>query len=403
MKRSLALFVFFTFPLHAEMRVSTDFDGGNAEVVKLDQASQTVRIMPKLHEARGWPCWWYLKLEGLTLGRPVQLQVQAQTKPFRDSTVLPAAWSQPKHAWLSSDGTSWTPSEAGARGDDKTMTYTLRPKTQSLHVAWGPPFLPADAETLLAELTATLPASKRFELSKTRDGRAVHGIRIGDDKARHQVWIGARQHAWETGGSQVGRGFIRWYASDEAKTLRAKTCLHFIPIMDVDNVALGAGGKEAVPRDHNRDWADAPIYPEVAAAQRMISEIHQKHGLDAYIDLHNPGANDPIFFFGPFAFERMTGTQQRNYSRWIELAAENITSPYPVEPKYRFATYVTDEEERSRMSSGWVRKHTGDFTLSVTLETGWNSPLMSVEGYSNVGIGLGRALRDYLEEDPRRP
>lgn len=388
--------------VHAEIRVSTDFEGGNAEVVTLDQASQTLRIMPKLHEGRGWPCWWYFQVDGLKPGEPFTLEVQAQTKPFREDQVLAAAWCQPKHAWLSLDGETWSPSEAGTLSADKVMRYTLKPTTASLHLAWGSPFVPTDAEKLLTEIAAKLPESKRFELAKTRDGRPVNGIRIGDENAPHQVWVGSRHHAWEAGGSQVGRGFIRWYASDEARALRAKTCLHYIPIMDVDNAAIGAGGKEAVPRDHNRDWADAPIYPEVAAAQKMIGEIHQKHGLDAYIDLHNPGANDPIFFFGPFAFERMTGIQQRNYRRWIELAAANITTPRPVEPKYRFANYVKTEEERARMSSGWVRNHTGDFTISVTLETGWNSPLMSIEGYSNIGAGLGRALAAYLAENPRR-
>lgn len=388
--------------VHAEIRVSTDFEGGNAEVVTLDQASQTLRIMPKLHEGRGWPCWWYFQVDGLKPGEPFTLEVQAQTKPFREDQVLAAAWCQPKHAWLSLDGETWSPSEAGTLSPEKVMRYTLKPTTASLRLAWGPPFVPKDAEKLLTELATKLPESKRFELAKTRNGRPVNGIRIGNENAPHQVWVGSRHHAWEAGGSQVGRGFIRWYASDEAKALRAKTCLHYIPIMDVDNAAIGAGGKEAVPRDHNRDWADAPIYPEVAAAQKMLGEIHQKHGLDAYIDLHNPGANDPIFFFGPFAFERMTGIQQRNYRRWMELAAANITTPRPVEPKYRFATYVKTDEERGRMSSGWVRNHTGDFTISVTLETGWNSPLMSVEGYSNIGAGLGRALAAYLAENPRR-
>lgn len=388
--------------IHAEIRVSTDFEGGNAEVVTLDQASQTLRIMPKLHEGRGWPCWWYFQVDGLKPGEPFTLEVQAQTKPFREDQVLAAAWCQPKHAWLSLDGEIWSPSEAGTLSADKVMSYTLKPTTASLRLAWGPPFVPTDAEKLLTEIAAKLPESKRFELAKTRDGRPVNGIRIGEENAPHQVWVGARHHAWEAGGSQVGRGFIRWYASDEATALRAKTCLHYIPIMDVDNAAIGAGGKEAMPRDHNRDWADTPIYPEVAAAQKMIGEIHQNHGLDAYIDLHNPGANDPIFFFGPFAFERMTGIQQRNYRRWMELAAANITTPRPVEQKYRFANYVKTEEERARMSSGWVRNHTGDFTISVTLETGWNSPLMSIEGYSNIGAGLGRALAAYLAENPRR-
>ena len=298
----LLFLLLFNVSARAELRVLTDFEGGNAEVVKLDQASNTLRIMPKLHEGRGWPCWWYLQVEGLTPGVALMLEVQAQTQPFREQQVLAAAWCQPKHAWLSSDGETWTPSEAGTLSAEKVMSYKLTSATESLRLAWGPPFVSTDAEKLLAEIATKLPESKRFELAKTRCGRAVHGIRIGDENAPHQVWVGSRQHAWEAGGSQVGCGFIRWYASDEAKALRAKSCLHYIPIMDVDNAAIGAGGKEAVPRDHNRDWAAEPIYPEVAAAQKMIRDIHAKHGLDVFIDLHNPGANDPIFFFGPFAF-----------------------------------------------------------------------------------------------------
>ena len=402
MIQKLLVLLVLSVSAHAEIRVSTDFEGGNAEVLSLDQATKTLRIMPKLHEGRGWPCWWYFRLDGLTSGETLTLEVQAQTKLFSGDQVLAYPWCQPKQAWLSSNGETWTPSEPGTLGKDKVMSYKLTPTSETLRLAWGPPFVPADAEKLLTEIAAKLPESKRFELAKTRGGRPVNGIRIGDENAPHQLWVGSRQHAWEAGGSQVGRGFIRWYASEEANALRAKTCLHYIPIMDVDNVVLGAGGKDAIPRDHNRDWAAEPIYPEVAAAQKMIRKIHAKHGLDAYIDLHNPGANDPIFFFGPFAFERMTGIQQRNYQRWMELAAENITEPMPVQPKYRFATYVTTDEERGRMSSGWVRANTGDSTISVTLETGWNSPLMSVEGYSKVGAGLGRTLAAYIRNNPER-
>jgi hypothetical protein len=54
------------------------------------------------------------------------------------------------------------------------------------------------------------------------------------------------------------------------------------------------------------------------------------------------------------------------------------------------------------MSSGWVRANTGSSTISVTLETTWNSPEMSVEGYGKVGAGLGRALAAYLAEEPGR-
>ena len=149
-----ALLCLLAVTARGELRVLTDFEGGNAEVVKLDQATKTLRIMPALHEGRGWPCWWYFKVDGLKPGELFTLEVQAQTKPFRDSQVLAAAWCQPKHAWLSSDGETWSPSDAGTLSADKVMRYTLKPATASLRLAWGPPFVPGDAEKLLGELAA---------------------------------------------------------------------------------------------------------------------------------------------------------------------------------------------------------------------------------------------------------
>ena len=306
LRPAVALLTVLACPALAEISVSTDFEGGSAAIVAIDQAKPQVRIMPRSHEGRGWPCWWYLQIDGLTPGQNLHLEVQAQTKPYRDQSVLSNVWCQPKHAWTSADNRHWTPSDPGVLGADKVMTYTVKPTTGSLRIAWGPPFVPSDAETLLGELEAKLPKAQRFVLATTRGGRAVQGIRIGEESAPFQVWIGARQHAWEAGGSQVARGLAQWYASNEANDFRTQTCLYLVPIMDVDNAAIGAGGKDAFPRDHNRDWSDQPVYPEVAAAQRMIQRIESIHGLDVYIDLHNPGPGDPVFFFGPFAFDTMS-------------------------------------------------------------------------------------------------
>lgn len=387
---------------HAEIRVVTEFEGGNAEVVSLNQATATLRIMPALHEGRGWPCWWSLRLEGVNAGQEITLEVQAQTKEFRPGLVLDKSWCQPDFAAVSDDGKSWHHSAKAERTAEKIAVYKIKAEGTSLWLAWGPPYVPATAETVLSEIKAKLgDEAERFELAKTRGGRPVNGIRIGRPDAAHQVWVNARQHAWEAGGAWVGRGFIEWIASDEAKELRANTCLHFIPIMDVDNVSMGAGGKEAIPQDHNRDWSATPHYPEVAVAQKRIAEIHAKHGLDVFIDLHNPGAGDRVpFFFGPFGFERLTGVQRENYQRWIELAAAHIIGPLKVEPKYRFATYVKTDEERGRMSSGWVRANTGESTISVTLETAWNTPNSTTEGYMKVGAQLGQALAEYLKKLP---
>lgn len=391
------------FPLHAEVSVRTDFEGGNAEVILLDQNPVRVRIMPALHEGRGWPCWWSLRLEGLTVGQTVTLEVQAQTRAFRPGQILHASWCQPAQASFSHDGREWRRTDPATKAEDKAFRYNVDAAGPVLHLAWGPPFVPAEADRLLTSLEEKLGGNGSaacFDLAQTRGGRPVKGIRIGSPDSPRQAWVQARQHAWEAGGSWVGRGFIEWLAGDdpEAVEMRRTTCVHFIPIMDVDNAALGAGGKEALPQDHNRDWSASPFHPEVAAAQKRLMEIHHRAGLDAFIDLHNPSPGDKApFFFGPFGFETMSGMRRHNYQRWIELAAEHISGALKLEPRYRFATYVKTDEERARMSSGWAREHLGEAAISVTLETAWNAPESSVEGYLEVGAGLARTLARYLK------
>lgn len=400
MIKSFFLLLLSSTLVHAELRVVTDFEGGNAEVVVLDQAAGRLRIMPALREGRGWPCWWFLRVDGTSTGQKITLEVQAQTKPYRPETVLAAAWCQPDQAVLSHDGKTWKQTAQVERSADKVAVYQVQAEGPSLWLAWGPPFVPSTAETVLAEVKEKLgDEAERFELAKTRDGRPVNSIRIGKADAPQQVWVNARQHAWEAGGAWVGRGFVEWIASAEAQDFRKHCCVHFIPIMDVDNVTLGAGGKESLPQDHNRDWSEAPYHPEVAAAQKRIAQIQASHGLDVFLDLHNPSAGDRApFFFGPFGFERMTGLQRENYQRWMDLAAAHISGPLKVESKYRYATYVKTEEERARMSSGWARAHGGEGTISITLETAWNTPHSTAENYMLVGAQLARALDAYLKE-----
>ena len=130
--------------------------------------------------------------------------------------------------------------------------------------------------------------------------------------------------------------------------------------MDVDNAAMGAGGKDAVPRDHNRDWSNEPVYPEVAAAQKRLLELDAKGRLHVFIDLHNPGPNEQRpYFFGPFNLPELSPMKQRNYGEWIKIAAESIHGPLALLPNYKVASYVKTEEERLRMSGNWVRHHAG--------------------------------------------
>ena len=389
------------------IRVTTDFAGGSAIVESIDRQSATIHITPVVRPLRGWPCWWYLKIDGARTGQSIRLKLTAGTGEYRTGRVLTASWSQPDRAAVSVDNVNWTHSPQCQR-QGAVAIYPLKAPAESFWVAWGPPFLSAHADQILSLIKSRLPSAVPFELAKTRGGRSVRGIRIGDvsatGPAKYGVWVQARQHAWEAGSSWVGRGFAEWLSSDDpaAGKLRQTAVVYYVPIMDLDSVEQGAGGKDAVPRDHNRDWDGKPHYPEVAAAQRRILQLNADRRFDVFIDLHNPGGSERRpYFFGPINLDRLPTQQQQNHARWLACCSSAITGPLPVEPRYKFATYVQTSEERNRMSANWVRNHTADHVLSTTLETVWNTAHSTQQGYMTVGAQLGRALARYLESSPR--
>src|SRR5262249_31052985 len=145
--------------------------------------------------------------------------------------------------------------------------------------AWGPPFTIEDAAALVKASEKQCPHAAAFELCRSLENRPEPALRVSEpgvkDEERFGIWINARQHAWESGGSWVCRGLTEWLVSNDerAESLRKKALIYIVPIMDVDNVAIGAGGKEQKPQDHNRDWSDKPHFPAVAAAQKKIKEL----------------------------------------------------------------------------------------------------------------------------------
>lgn len=386
-------------PARGELTVAQDFPGGSAEVLSIDSQANSIVVRPRLQFDRGWPCWWYFRIDGAVPEQPVTVTVQANLQPFREGQSLSPSWALPRRAAVSHDNQAWTHTPPGECSPD-SVTYRFAAPAATFWLAWGPPFQSAQVEALLASVADTVAGAARFELARSREGRAVNGLRLGNPQSEVAVWVQARQHAWESGSSWVADGFLRWVAGDDpaAVRLRARADIHFIPIMDIDNVERGAGGKDATPRDHNRDWSAEPIYPEVAAAQVAISNLIDTGRLKVFLDLHNPAAGDrQPFYFGPSDYDDLPDGSRRNYDRFLQLSVEHVGEPIEFLPHYRFSTYIKTKEERDRVSRYWVAGRGGEGLTALTLETSWDTDHGTVAGYRQVGQGLARALAEFLE------
>jgi hypothetical protein len=170
--------------------------------------------------------------------------------------------------------------------------------------------------------------------------------------------------------------------------------------MDIDSVAIGAGGKNQTPHDHNRDWSDNPHWKAVSAAIEQITQQNEAGEFDLFIDLHNPGAGsrNPFFFISPR--ELLSEQGSRNLDRFLAAAREEMTGPLAFVGQTRESGAGYDRMWRN-ISKNWVTFNTAGHVVAVTLETAWNTPNSTAEGYRTVGRQLGMAVERYLKTKPR--
>jgi hypothetical protein len=374
------------------LAVLTDFPGGSAEVVAIDQARRLIRIKPADHPDRGWRVWWYFKITGIQPGEVIGVEVMCE--PF----------GLPDRAAVSTDDRRWTQTASGSRIRG-SVTYHHKVEGREVWVAWGPPYLPRDAADLIARAEKACPQAKGFELCRTLEDRPVPALRIsppdGGPARPPAIWVQGRQHAWEAGGSWIAQGLVEWLVSDDprAAALRKKTAWTIVPIMDVDNVVRGAGGKNELPRDHNRDWDDSPHWRSVHAAQRGIKEMAGACRFALFLDLHNPGPNEHESYFYTGPRDTLSPVQIANLDAFLRAASAEVRGPPPFSGIIRESGPTYDKDHWREIAKNWVNRNSTE-TVAVTFEAAWNSLAGTQDGYRQVGRQLGLAAERYLRNKP---
>jgi hypothetical protein len=373
-----------------DLAINTDFPGGSAEVEKLDQATRTIVIRPTPHKDAGWECWWNFELSGIVPDEELTL------------TVKGMSFALASRASYSLDGgKTWQHSPRGT-AEKGQITYQLKFPQEKVRIAWGPPYQLADARALVQRTVAKNVGAKAFELARSKGGHSVPALRwdppAKEGKKRPGIWIQARQHAWESGASWVGHGFVEWLSSDDpaAKSLRETARIVYVPIMDVDNVELGAGGKNQKPHDHNRDWSEEPVFSAVRAAQRGILEMDDAGEMNLFIDLHNPAPNDPKPFFFVSPASELPADKAAKQELWLKTAQEFLAQEkLGLAEKTRESGATYDRLWR-QISKNWVMFSCEQPVVAVTLETSWNTPYSTQTGYQEYGRALGRAVHAFV-------
>jgi len=382
------------------LAVHSDFEGGSAKVLSIDQDAGVVRVQPGGDPKLGWPCWWSFKLTGIDRARTLTIVIDASGLKDHAGKPFDPSWALPARAAWSRDGRTWRQTADGKAGKG-SMTYTVEVEAGEAHFAWAEPFTGTTAAEFIRQVAARCKDAQPFVLCRTPGGRDVPAVRFGQPApGKLGVWVQARQHAWECGSSHVAAGLVHWLAGDDerAAALRRRTCITVVPVMDVDNVAVGAGGKNQPPHDHNRDWSDKPLYASVAAAQKEILSLIRQGGLEVCLDLHNPGKNDrePFFFLPPR--EQCSDANWADYQRFLAGLRQEMVGPLTYKGRTRESGPKYDPKMWRFMGASWMRQATDGHTVAMTLETPWSLSECSTDNLRRVGRELGLAIELYLRD-----
>lgn len=247
------------------INIHSNFIGGNIRVV--DITDNTVTLENELRDTEGNWFYWAFCVENAK-GKTITFKMQ----PIRLGYWGPAvSYDLENWHWLDSC-------------DGDTFTYHFNENETKVYFAHHMLYHPNRFSMLCDKLKLDIK-----ELCKSRKNRSVPCLRIGEGEK--SIILTARHHACESTGNYVLEGVI----TELTKNPIENTRILVVPFVDYDGVIDGDQGKSRIPHDHNRDYIENPIYPEVCAIREQMKNYGCNYGFDFHSPWHKGKVNDKIF------------------------------------------------------------------------------------------------------------
>ena len=184
-----------SYPLMGQQQgsvtISCDYPGGNIKVIKL--ASGRVEIAPDLRDTQQKWFYWNFSAKAETLGTvkflfPVnEMQMSAQGPAV--STDGGKNWR-----WLGKQNSAFLVQEPEGKRD--SFTWNFKEKGEQVRFAQGIPYQRSALDAFL-EKHRNNPSLKISVLTKTRKGKDVPLLVIGNTENAKNILLTARHHACE--------------------------------------------------------------------------------------------------------------------------------------------------------------------------------------------------------------
>ena len=266
----------------ARLAISTQFDSGSIEVVRLDDPADIQLKIRRDSAADIWQ-WFHFRLQGAA-GLPVSLLFLNAAQ-----CTYPKGW-EGYRVMASHDRQHWF--RITTEYDGVVMTAHVTPNTNCIYFAYFEPYAYERHLDLIGSAAAC--EHVRLEhLGASLGGRDMDLLRITDarspvpDASKKKLWLIARQHPGEAMAEWFVEGFLeRLLDADDpvARVLLGQCVFYVVPNMNPDGTALGNLRTNAAGANLNREWLEPSMEksPEVFLVRQKMKQI----GVDFCLDAH---------------------------------------------------------------------------------------------------------------------
>ena len=273
----------------SDIRIHSDFDSGNIEVLSID--GTTARLAIRNDHQSEFRQWFHFRVSG-AVGRELTLKLTGlKGSAYPDGWPgYRAAVSEDREYWGRAD-TAWD-----AKADDGCLTITYTPAGD---LAWFAYFAPYSMERH-HDMVAAAAQAEGVEyscLGTSLEGQPIDCLSLGDGPL--QVWIFCRQHPGETMAEWWAEGALDMLtdpADPWGRKLRAACRFHIVPNANPDGSRRGHLRTNAVGANLNREWHKPT--PERAPEVLAIRDAMDRTGVDFAMDIHGDEAIPQVFIAG---------------------------------------------------------------------------------------------------------
>ncbi|PIT07047.1 hypothetical protein BHC46_04570 [Snodgrassella alvi] len=307
------------------LKISTQFDGGNIEIVDAHTPSNIRLKLPK-DNAANIRQWFYFRVQGAAY-QNLQLHFINAAE-----SAYPAGWED-YETMCSYDRINWF--RVPTTYENGILCINHTPLANSVYYAYFEPYSYEQHLNLLGDSQSS-GLCQIEDLGSTIQGRDINLLTIGNQAASDlKIWIIARQHPGETMAEWFVEGVLNRLLDHQDPTARAlldRATFYIVPNMNPDGSALGNLRTNAVGANLNREWLNPSMErsPEVFVVRQKMQET----GVDLFLDIHGDETIPYVFLSGNEgipSFDERLYTLQEQFKHAFLMASPDFQDKYGYE------------------------------------------------------------------------